>query len=220
MARNSSGRREQELNLDSRLLRGETVLAEAGNVLTDRSRRHLVLASLLLLMVGACGSQLLSGNEASMSNSEVNSLPANWRYLDTSEKFAALRDSPNLVRGSMLPDVEIDCRKRKIRDLNAQFELKVNYPTREDGSFTFLDRQNRLVTGRLVVLRSDARQNDRIFVLSRPFTFENGSSVPYVLRRHELSHVASLLETLHNHCWPAQANHHIDVYVIVVKQER
>ena len=157
--------------------------------------------------------------EGHMSSIEPTPLPSNWQELTNSEKFGALRDSSNLVRGEILTDVEIDCRKGKIKERKAYFELQINYPTLEDGSFAFVDAQNRIVTGRLDVLFSDVRRYQRIFVLNHPVTFESGRTVPRALSGSELAHIASLLETHQNRCVETHG-HHIEAFVILAKRER
>ena len=157
---------------------------------------------------------------ANESKAEPVPLPRNWRDLKISERFAVVRDSHDLIRGSRLANLEIDCRKRKIKDLEAHFDLKFRYPTLEDGSFAFVDGEDRLVMGKLEVLSSDARRYDRVHVLRPPTTFEKGKTVPYALSAPELAHIASMLEAFHNHCEPAPAGHHIEAYVILAMRER
>ncbi len=154
-----------------------------------------------------------------MSSRESISLPTDWRDLKNSQRFAILRDSPNLVGGSVLPNVEVDCRRRRIVDHDSRAILSFNYPTRgEIGSFT-LGVQGHPITGGLEVLSSDERRNELIFVLRRPHAFRGRGGEPHALSDDEIALLASLLETYHNHC-AAPPGQQVNSFVVVANQER
>lgn len=151
---------------------------------------------------------------------EPASLPSDWRELRHSEKFAALRDSSNLIPGKALNDVEVDCRKRKIEDRNAKIALRFNRPTRgEYGSYAFKKADERVVHGRLDLTGSGNAPYKRIYILSEAMTSDGRKSIPRRLEDDELRQIAKLLATFDNGC-DAPSGHHIETYVFLAKRDR
>jgi hypothetical protein len=193
----------------------ETARFEEGRPASQKLLRAVVLAAHGMLLLAAVGGERAAMASHNKEGAAVTvTLPHNWSNLEQVEKFAVLRKSAHLVRGRILPKVQIDCRKQTIKDLSSNAELSTRYPGREGGSFVFAAGEGASIMGGLDYLSSDA---SRIFVLSRPTTSKGGRGVSRVISNSELSHMASLLGTYHNHCSPAQLGRHIDVLAILAR---
>jgi hypothetical protein len=153
-----------------------------------------------------------------MIETEPVTLPGNWRHLKNSEKFVGLRDSTRLIRGQAPINVQIDCLRGTIKDLDSNSALQVNFSGRETGSFFLTNPSGDFVMGKLDDLHSNVCPDDRIFVLGRGNTTQNGKPVRRELRAQELIQMANLLENFVNKC--ASRPRPVKAYVIYADLER
>jgi len=145
-------------------------------------------------------------------------LPANWRELDQRQKYELAHASQGLVRGTVLPSIEVDCLKHVVIDREAGTTLRFRSKGREEGSYAYLNPKGRLILGGLESLRSDGHPNERIYVLKGAGKSDEGKRVPHHFDEAELTHVASLIETYMHRC--ASKPVQIEVYVLFANRDR
>ena len=115
--------------------------------------------------------------------------------------FELLRQSPELVRGTMLQHAKVNCDWWRVTDDEKRSTFGLNPPTGNGpGSFRLKRQGSNDVHGNFEILRSDQNRGERIFVLSRIRIFDGAKPRPHCLDREESRYVADLIETIENSC--------------------